>query len=113
MKIKQEERDIQVPTMDMPAPTVIETSTLEPIVSQAIIESLMRQLSESITTSIGSMFEKVNQSMEYRFQNLNEKIHQLRARMDLYDLTSTAPHDAQGPSTSSINNISLEIKDVL
>ena len=59
------------------------------------------------------MFEKLNQSMEYRFQKLSEKINQLKARMDLYDLTTTAPHDVQGPSISSMSNISIEIKDVL
>ena len=33
MEIEQEGRDIQVPTMNMPTPTITETSTLEPIVS--------------------------------------------------------------------------------
>ena len=51
--------------------------------------------------------------MEYRFQNLSEEINQLKVRMDLYDLTTTASHDAQGSSTSPMNNISSEIKDVL
>ena len=92
--------------MDMPAPNVTETSTLEPIVSQAYIENQMRQMTESLTTSIGSMLDKLNQSMEYRFQNLSEEINQLKARMDLYDLTKIATHDVQGPSTSSMNNIS-------
>ena len=59
------------------------------------------------------MFEKLNQSMDYRFQNLSEEINQLKARMNLYDLTTTVPHDTQGPSVSSMNNISSEIKDVL
>ena len=30
--------------------------------------------------------------------------------MDLYDLTKIATHDVQGPSTSSMNNISIEIR---
>ena len=73
----------------------------------------MRQLSESLTTSIGSIFEKLNQYVEYKFQNLSEEINQLKARMDLYDLTTIALPDAQGPSTSSMNNIFTEIKDIL
>ena len=109
----QDTTNIQVPHIEISTPTVTETSTLEPIVSQAYIESQMRQLSESLTTSVGSTFEKLNHFMEYRCQNLSKEINQLKARMDLYDLISTAPHDAQGPSTSSMNNISLKIKDVL
>ena len=111
--LAQEARDTQVPLMEMSAPSDTETSTSEPIVSQAYIENQMRQLSESLTTSKGSMFEKLNQSMEYRFQNLSEEINQLKARMDLYDLTTSTPHNVQGPSTSSMNNISTKIKNVL
>ena len=33
--------------------------------------------------------------------------------MDLYDHTTTAPQDVQGPSTNSMNNISTKIKDIL
>ena len=73
----------------------------------------MRQLSESLTTSMGSMFEKLNQSVEYRFQNLNKEINQLKARMDMYDLTASTPYDTQVPSTSSIPNTSTEIKEIL
>ena len=109
----QDARDTQAPPMKMPTPTATEASPSKPIVSQAFIKSQMRQLSESITTSIGSIFEKLNQSVEYRFQNLSEEINQLKARMDLYDLTTIAPHDTQGPSISSMNNVSSEIKDVL
>ena len=75
MDMEQEVRDTQVPTMDMPTPTITETSTLEPIVSQAYIENQMRQMTESLTTSICSMFDELNQSMEYRFQNLSEEIN--------------------------------------
>ena len=73
----------------------------------------MRQLLESITTSIGSMFEKLNQSVEYRFQNLSKEINQLKARMDMHDLTTSTPQDTQGPSTSSMPNIFTEIKETL
>ena len=73
----------------------------------------MRQLSKSITTSMCSMFEKLNQSVEYRFQNLSEEINQLKARMDMYDLTASTPYDTQGPSTSSKQNTSTEIKKIL
>ena len=59
------------------------------------------------------MFEKLNQSVEYKFQNLSEEINQLKARMDLYDLTTIAPHDVQGPSISFMNNNFIEIKDIL
>ena len=59
------------------------------------------------------MFEKLNQFVEYTSQNLSEEINQLKVRMDLYDLTMIALHDVQGPSISSMNNISTEIKDVL
>ena len=62
---------------------------------------------------MGSMFEKFNQLVEYRFQNLSEKINQLKTRMDMYDLTTTTPHDTQGPSTNSMNNTSTEIKEIL
>ena len=73
----------------------------------------MRQLNESLTTFIGSMFENLHQFMEYKFQNLSEEINQLKARIDLYDLTTTTPHEVQGPSISSMNNIFTEIKDIL
>ena len=59
------------------------------------------------------MFEKLNQSVEYKFQNLSVEINQLKARMDLYDLTTTTLHDVQGPSIRSMDHISIEIKDVL
>ena len=61
------EQDIQEPPMDMPAPSVTETSTLEPTMSQTYIENQIRQLNESLTTSIGSMFEKLHQSVEHKF----------------------------------------------
>ena len=65
---------------------------------------------ESITTSIGSMFENFNQSVEQRFQKLSEEISQLKNQMDHYDLMSTT---AQGPSTSSNQNLTSEIREVL
>ena len=97
----------------MPTPNATETSTIEPTVSQAYIKNQMRQLTESLTTSIGSMFDKLNQTMKYKFLNLSEKINQLKARMDLYDLTKEVTHDVQGPSTSSIGNTTSDIKEVL
>ena len=42
MVMEQEARETQAPTMDMLASTVTETSTIEPIVSQAYIENQMR-----------------------------------------------------------------------
>ena len=51
-----------MPSMDMPAPSITEPTTLEPSISQTNIENQMRQLTESLTTLIGSMFEKLNQS---------------------------------------------------
>ena len=51
--------------MDMPTTFVTKISTLELTVSQTYIENQMRQLNESLTTSIGSMFEKLHQSVEY------------------------------------------------
>ena len=65
---------------------------------------------ESITTSIGSMFKKFNQSVKQRFQKLSEKINQLKGRMNLYDLTTNV---AQGPSTSSNQNLTSNIREVL
>ena len=62
---------------------------------------------------MGYMFEKLNQSVEYRFQHLSKEINQLKARMDMYDLTTSTPHDTQGPSTSSMPNTSTEIKKIL
>ena len=106
-------QETQMSSMDMPSPSVIEPTTLEPSMSQTYFENQMRQLTESLTTSIGSMFDKLNKSMEYQFQNLSEEINQLKAKMDLYDLTKEATHDAQGPSTSSNGNITSEIKEVL
>ena len=67
-------------------------------------------MTESITTSIDSMFEKFNQLVEQRFQNLSEEVNQLKGRMDLYDLTTTT---TQGPSTSSNENLTSKIKEVL
>ena len=64
---------------------------------------------ESITTSIGSMFKKFNQSVEQRFQKLSEEISQLKSRMDFYDLTATT---TQGPSTSTNSNLTFEIREV-
>ena len=51
----------------------------------------MRQLSQSITSSIGSMFDKLNQSVESKFQHISEEINQLKDRMDTYDLTTPTP----------------------
>ena len=65
--LAQDARYSQAPPMEMPSPTTTEAFPSEPIVSQAFIESQMRQLSKSIITSIGSMFEKLNQSVDYRF----------------------------------------------
>ena len=70
----------------------------------------MKPVIESITTFISSMFEKFNQSVEQRFQNICGKINQLKSRMDLYDLTTNA---AQGPSTSSSQNLTSEIREAL
>ena len=70
----------------------------------------MRQMIESITTSIGSMFKKFNQPVEQRFQNLSEKINQLKSRMDLYDHTTNT---VQGQSTSSNQNLTSEIREAL
>ena len=50
--------------MDIPAPTITETSSIEPIVSQSYIDNQMQQMTESITASIGSMFDKFHQSVE-------------------------------------------------
>ena len=75
--------------------------------SQINIKNQMRQLIESLTTSIGSMFEKLNQSIDYKFQKLSEEISQLKARMDLHDLTTLTQHVVQDPSTSTMNNISI------
>ena len=33
--------------------------------------------------------------------------------MDMYDLTTSTPHDTQVPSTSSIPNSSTKIKEIL
>ena len=74
-----------MPPMDMLAPPIPESSTLEPTVSQINIEHQMRQLTKSLTTSIGSMFERLNQSMDDKFKQLSEELSQLKARMDLYD----------------------------
>ena len=93
IEMEKEAIDTQEPPMNMLAPTITETSTTEPIVSQAYIESQIRQSSKSLTSSMDSMFEKLNQSVEYKFQNLSKEINQLKARMDLYDLTTMAPHD--------------------
>ena len=98
------------PTMDLPTSDITQTPIIEPLVSQSYIDNQMRQMTESITTSIGSMFEKFNQSVEQRFQKLSEEINQLKSRMDLYDLTTKA---AQGPSTSSNHNLTSEIRQVL
>ena len=51
--------------------------------------------------------------MEYRFQNLSKEINQLKAKIDLYDLTKEITYDVQGPSTSSMGNITSDIKEVL
>ena len=48
--------------------------------------------------------------MEQRFQKLREEINQLKSWMDLYDLTTKA---AQGPSTSSNQNLTSEIREAL
>ena len=58
----------------MPAPNATETSTIEPTMSQAYIKNQMRQLTESLTTSIGSMFDKLNQSVENIFQHISGEI---------------------------------------
>ena len=73
----------------------------------------MQQMTESITTSIGSMFDKFHRSVEQRFQSLGKEINQLKGRMDLYDLTTTATPNIQGPSISSSGNLTSEIKEVL
>ena len=98
------------PTMDIPAFAPTETPISEPLVSQSYRENQMRQMTESIIISIGSMFEKFNQSVEQRFQNLSEEISQLRRWKDLHDLTTTT---TQGPSTSTNGNLTSKIKEVL
>ena len=94
-------------------PTFTEASTSKPLVSQEFIEQQMRQLSQFNTTSMGSMFDKLNQSVEYRFQCISEEINQLKARMDNYDLTKLTPQYDQGPSSSSTQNISTNIRQTL
>ena len=98
------------PTMDIPTSDTTQTPIIEPSVSQSYFKNQMRQMTESIIISIGSMFEKFNQSVEQKFQNLSEKINQLKSRMDLYDLTTNA---AQGPFTSSNPNLTSEIREAL
>ena len=98
------------PTMDIPTSDTTQTSIIEPSVSQSYIDNQMRQMMESITTSIGSMFEKFNQSVEQRFQKLSEEISQPKSWMDLYDLMATT---AQDPSTSINSNLTYEIREVL
>ena len=98
------------PTMDIFASATTQTPIIEPSVSQSYIDNQMRQMMKSITTSIGSMFEKFNQSVEQRFQKLSEKINQLKSRTDLYDLTTNA---TQGPSTSLNPNLTSEIREAL
>ena len=95
-------------TKDLPTSAIIETPIIEPSVSQSYINNQLRQMTESIITSIGSMFEKFNQLVEQRFQKLSEEINQLKSRMDLYDLTTKA---TQGPSTSSNQNLMSEIRE--
>ena len=56
------------------ATTIGEASTTKPLVSQEFIEQQMRQLSQSITSSMGSMFEKLNQSVESRFEHISGEI---------------------------------------
>ena len=92
----------------MPAPPTVETS--QTIVSQSYIEHQMKQMNDSITTSIGSMFDKFQQSVEQRFLNLSEEINQLKGHMDLYDLSTNT---TQGLSTSSNENLTSEIKAAL
>ena len=110
---EQNERQTQAPPVVTPAPTLTKASTFEPLVSQKNFEQQMRQLSQSITSSMGSMFDKLNQSVESRFQRISEEINQLKAGMDTYDLTRPTQKDDQGPSTSSILNISTNIIQTL
>ena len=67
------------PIMNIPTSATIETPIIEPSMSQSYIDNQLRQMTESITTSIGSMLEKFNLSVEQRFQNLSEKINQLKS----------------------------------
>ena len=62
------EQDIQAPLMDMLTPSITETFTLEPTVSQAYIENQIRQLTESLSTSISSMFEKLTNQWNIDFK---------------------------------------------
>ena len=62
---------------------------------------------------MGSMFDKLNQSVESRFQSISEKINQFKSRMDIYVLTTSTPQDVQGPSTSSVQTISTDIRQTL
>ena len=98
------------PTIDMPTAPTVETSIVETTVSQSYIEHQMKQMTDSITTSIGSMFDKFQQSVKQRFLNLSKKINQLKGRIDLYELTINT---TQGPSTSSNENLTSEIKEAL
>ena len=111
--IQQGTENIQIPAVDISAPTTTKTSIVEPLVSQTYIENQMRQMTESITTSIGSMFDKFHQSVEQRFQSLSKEINQLKGQMDLYDLTITITPNVQGPSTSSSGNLTSKIKEDL
>ena len=62
---------------------------------------------------MGSMFEKLNKSVESTFELISGEISQLKARMDAYDLTRSTLQNDQGPLTSSIQNISTDIKETL
>ena len=87
---EQTEREPLAPPVVTSAPTFVEASTFEPTVSQDFIEQQMRLLSQSITSLMGSMFDKLNQSIESRFQRISRKINQLQARMDAYDFNRPA-----------------------
>ena len=73
------------------ATTFADASTSAPSVFQNFIEQQMRLLSQSLTGSIGSMFDKLNQTIDSRLQHISSEISQLQTRMDAYDSTRLAP----------------------
>ena len=51
--------------------------------------------------------------MDNKFQKLSEELSQLKVWIDLHDLTAPTQHVVQDPLISTMNNISIEIKDIL
>ena len=110
----QTEREPLAPPVITPSATIFaEASTFEPIVSQKFIEQQMRLLSQSITSSMGSMFDKLNQSIESRFQHISGEISQLQVRMDAYDLNRLSPQIDQQLLINSFQKISDDIRQTV